>query len=150
MTLEKLAFIEFQMSTMNDSLLKIANIVLPEIEEEVEQDDDQFDWSDFLTAAQNDAGSQKLAGMMNRFVKAAPHLNEVAGLGVLAAPSVASLSGNPMSDHTSHAMELGGLGILAGPSAYHAGKALLGKAPKQLGALAGKVPAALPAMAHAV
>lgn len=65
----------------------------------------------------------------NRLMSAAPHLNEVAGLGVLAVPSAANLMGKPMDDHTAHSMELGGLGMLAAPSMYHAGKSLLGKLP---------------------
>lgn len=43
------------------------------------------------------------------------HVNELAGLGTLAVPSVQHLRGHEMSDNTAHGMEAAGLGILAAP-----------------------------------
>lgn len=88
----------------------------------------------------------KMSGMMQRIGKglaseAGTHKTELAGLGILAAPSVdrmqaharaglagekgdAAISKRQIMGSTGHAMtELGGLGVLAGPSAAH----LLGK-----------------------
>lgn len=45
------------------------------------------------------------------------HVNELAGLGTLAVPSVQHMRGHEMSDNTAHAMEAAGLGILAAPYA---------------------------------
>jgi len=89
-----------------------------------------FNWGKFRSVAAK--GMRKIAfqspTMISRFAKAAPHLNEVAGLGVLAVPSVAGLAGNHMEDKTKDMMEVGGLGMLAAPSAYHAGKSFIPKA----------------------
>jgi hypothetical protein len=53
--------------------------------------------------------------------------NELAGLGVLAVPSLQHLRGKPMSDHHSHMMEIGGLGMLAAPYVHDLGaKAISG------------------------
>ncbi len=116
MDLEKRAFLEFQFSRLGSELFKLANMM-----------------GTALNAAKQLPGAvERAPGMVNRLTHAAPHLNEVAGLGILAAPSVASLAGQPMSEHNSHMAELGGLGVLAGPSAYHAGKSLLGKIPRAI------------------
>ncbi len=116
MDLEKRAFLEFQFNMLGRELFKLANMM-----------------GTAMSAVKQAPGAvTKAPGMINRLTHAAPHLNEVAGLGILAAPSVASLAGKPMSEHNSHMAELGGLGVLAGPSAYHAGKALLGKIPRVL------------------
>jgi hypothetical protein len=55
------------------------------------------------------------------------HAIELAGLGILARPSVQELRGKQMSEHSKHMHEIGGLGVLAAPSAYELGKAGLGK-----------------------
>lgn len=43
---------------------------------------------------------------------------EVAGLGILAAPTIQKMRGKEMSERKSHAAELGGLGVLAAPAAH--------------------------------
>jgi len=58
------------------------------------------------------------------------HAAELGGLGILAAPSAAHLSGHKMKEDTQHKLELGGLGVLAAPSAYAAGKSILSKLKK--------------------
>jgi hypothetical protein len=45
------------------------------------------------------------------------HVNELAGLGTLAVPSVQHLRGHEMDSNTAHGMEAAGLGILAAPYA---------------------------------
>lgn len=47
------------------------------------------------------------------------HGAEIAGLGTLAAPAIAEMSGKHVSDKTKRRAEVGGLGILAVPSALH-------------------------------
>lgn len=54
----------------------------------------------------------KLAGILG-------HAAEVAGLGILAAPSVQRLRGKPMAKRREAGTEVAGLGLLAAPSAYH-------------------------------
>ncbi len=50
---------------------------------------------------------------------------DMAGLGMLAAPTVQKMRGKPMSDKNKDRMELGGLGVLGGSvAAEHAGDAL--------------------------
>jgi uncharacterized ParB-like nuclease family protein len=71
--------------------------------------------------------SQEKTAFELGFEKRASHAAEILGLATLAAPSVQSLRGKPMSEHTSHKMELAGLGILGAPSAYAIGKKLLTK-----------------------
>lgn len=61
------------------------------------------------------------------FEKRASHLAELAGLGALAAPTVQSLRGKPMSEKNKSRTELAGLGILAAPSALSLGRRLIGK-----------------------
>lgn len=68
---------------------------------------------------------------------------DLAGLGMLAAPTVQKMRGKPMSDKNSHRTELAGLGVLGGSVvAEHAGDAL--KAGKsglsKLRGLASKMP----------
>jgi hypothetical protein len=65
-------------------------------------------------------GFEKRAGM-------GAHLAEVAGLGMLAVPSIQHLRKKPMSESKTHKYELAGLGTLAAPSAYHIGKKVLSK-----------------------
>jgi hypothetical protein len=50
---------------------------------------------------------------------AGEHPMELAGLGVLAAPSVAHLAGHPMEEKTKSKLEVAGLGTLAAPSLAH-------------------------------
>ena len=103
-----------------------------------------FNWSKFREIAMSNIKTagiptgtynavSKAPSMFSRFANAAPHLNEVAGLGVLAVPSIAGLSGKPMDEHSKDIMEVGGLGMLAAPSAYHAAKSFIPKASKVLG-----------------
>jgi hypothetical protein len=55
----------------------------------------------------------------NELEKIAYHsLVDIAGLGVLAAPTIQKVRGKEMSDKGTHAAELGGLGMLAGTSAH--------------------------------
>lgn len=60
------------------------------------------------------------------------HAAELAGLGILAAPTVAEMRGRKVSDKTKHRAELAGLGVLAAPSAIHLG----GKAVNKIKGLA--------------
>lgn len=53
------------------------------------------------------------------------HAAELAGLGILAAPSVASMAGKPLSEKKKDLAEVAGLGVLAVPSALHFGKKLI-------------------------
>ena len=55
------------------------------------------------------------------------HAIELAGLGILARPSVQELRGKEMSEQSKHLHEIGGLGVLAAPSAYKLGKMGLDK-----------------------
>lgn len=64
------------------------------------------------------------------------HAAELAGLGVLARPSVNHLRGKEMSERSKALHETAGLGILAAPSAYEMGKKLFTKAPAVAGHLA--------------
>ena len=48
---------------------------------------------------------------------------EAAGLGILAAPSVAGLAGHPMGEKTKEIAEVGGLGVLAAHPTYELGHA---------------------------
>jgi len=56
------------------------------------------------------------------------HAAEIAGLGVLARPSINHLRGKEMSEKSKALHEVGGLGILAAPSAYEMGKSFLNRA----------------------
>lgn len=53
------------------------------------------------------------------------HAAELAGLGMLAAPTIQKMRGKPMSEKNKDRAELGGLGVLAAPSALSLGKHLL-------------------------
>lgn len=114
MTLEKLAFLEFQLNYLAEPLQKLANVM------------------GLAQSAAPAVGNalQKVVkpGMASRFMNASPHLNEVAGLGLIAAGPASHVIGKPIDDGTSHALDLAGLTMLAGPSAYHGFKALRGKA----------------------
>lgn len=59
--------------------------------------------------------------------KVASHAAELAGLGMLAIPSAAHLSGKKMKNSTAHKLEIAGLGTLAAPSAFSVAKKLLRK-----------------------
>lgn len=48
---------------------------------------------------------------------------ELGGLGILAAPSVAGLTGHPMGEKAKEVAEVGGLGVLAAHPAYELGHA---------------------------
>jgi hypothetical protein len=61
------------------------------------------------------------------FIKKASTASELAGLGMLAVPSVQHLRGKPMKEDTTAKMEIAGLGTLAAPYAWSAGKKLLRK-----------------------
>lgn len=49
---------------------------------------------------------------------------EIAGLGILAAPTIQKMRGKPMSENATHAAEIGGLGTLAVPAAHSIYKAV--------------------------
>lgn len=59
------------------------------------------------------------------FEKRAGAASELAGLGMLAAPSIQYLRGKPMKEDTAHKVELAGLGTLAAPYLYNVGKKLV-------------------------
>lgn len=59
--------------------------------------------------------------------KIASHAAELAGLGILAAPSAAHLGGKEWSEKNKSRAEVAGLGVLAGPSALAVGKKAVGK-----------------------
>lgn len=61
------------------------------------------------------------------FFKKANAAAELAGLGMLAVPSIQHLRGKPMSEDTKSKLEIAGLGTLAAPYAYNAAKGLKGK-----------------------
>lgn len=53
------------------------------------------------------------------------HGAEVAGLGILAKPSIDELRGKKVNEKSKARTEVAGLGVLAAPSAYNLGKHLL-------------------------
>ena len=53
------------------------------------------------------------------------HAVELGGLGLLARPSIAKARGKPMSQKSEAHNEMAGLGVLAAPSAVSLGKSLL-------------------------
>ena len=55
------------------------------------------------------------------------HIAELAGLGILAAPSIQALRKKPMDEKKTHKYEIAGLGTLAAPSAYYLGKRMFRK-----------------------
>jgi hypothetical protein len=55
----------------------------------------------------------------------AGHLTELAGLGILAKPSIDELRGKKVDEKKKARTEVAGLGVLAAPSAYSLGKHLL-------------------------
>lgn len=74
--------------------------------------------------------------------KAASAGAELAGLGVLAAPSIAKMRGKHVSEKTEHRAEIGGLGILAAGtlhSAHHDPGSTIGKGTRAIGAFAKRV-----------
>jgi len=72
---------------------------------------------------------------------------DIAGLGILAAPTIQKMRGKEMSEKGTHAAELGGLGVLAGSSAH---KIYSGMRDAAKGAVkGGKLRAALGAIKHA-
>lgn len=72
---------------------------------------------------------------------------DIAGLGILAAPTIQKMRGKPMSERGTHAAELGGLGVLAGSSAHKIYSGM--KDAAQGAAKGGKLRAALRAIKHA-
>lgn len=69
---------------------------------------------------------EKTAAFWSGFEKRANAAAELAGLGMLAVPSVQSLRGKPVSERTKDSLEVAGLGTLAAPylkPAYTTGKA---------------------------
>lgn len=66
-------------------------------------------------------------GAMKKVSSMGTHAAELAGLGILAVPSIQHLRGKEMSEGAKAKTEIGGLGVLAAPSAVAAGKAGLGK-----------------------
>lgn len=76
-------------------------------------------------------GMNKVANFFDGFYKQASlgenlyHGAEIAGLGILAAPSVKKMiTGKEMSDDNKHKSELAGLGVLAAPSVAHLAKSI--------------------------
>ena len=65
-------------------------------------------------------GFEKKAGL-------GAHTAEIAGLGLLAVPSIQALRKKPVGEKKTHQYELAGLGTLAAPSAYYLGKRMLRK-----------------------
>jgi len=65
-------------------------------------------------------GFMKAAGAMD-FIKtpAVGHAAEVAGLGLLAVPSIQKLRNKPMKEHNAAKFDAAGLGVLAAPSIAH-------------------------------
>jgi hypothetical protein len=61
------------------------------------------------------------------FTKRANAAAELAGLGLLAVPSIQSLRGKPVKEKTKDIMEIAGLGTLAAPYVHQIGKSLLPK-----------------------
>lgn len=61
----------------------------------------------------------------NGFEKKANAAAELAGLGMLAVPSVQSLRGRPMKEKHKDMLEVAGLGTLAAPYVHSIGKKLL-------------------------
>lgn len=59
--------------------------------------------------------SMEKSAFWNGFEKRANVAAELAGLGILAVPSVASLAGHPVSEKTKDVSEVAGLGTLAAP-----------------------------------
>lgn len=69
--------------------------------------------------------SMEKSAFWNGFEKRANAAAELAGLGMLAVPSVQSLRGKPVSEKTKDTLEVAGLGTLAAPYVMQAGKKLL-------------------------
>lgn len=77
-----------------------------------------------------------MLSLQDELEKIASHAAELAGLGMLAAPSISHLRGKDWSEKNKARMEVAGLGVLAAPSALAVGKAGLSK----LKGLASKLP----------
>jgi hypothetical protein len=71
----------------------------------------------------NEGARSAVAGTKIKVGSSAAHAIELAGLGILARPSIQKMRGKDMDDHSAHMHELAGLGVLAAPSAYELGKA---------------------------
>jgi hypothetical protein len=112
--LEKRAYIELNAMRLGEMLAntKIANMGMPMAGNVMKN-----------LPATGSTGST----ILSRLKGQGSHIAELAGLGILAAPSVAHMTGHDMGENTNHAMELGGLGVLAAPSALHLGKAILNR-----------------------
>lgn len=59
---------------------------------------------------------ERVMAQRQKFASAFAHAAELAGLGILAAPSIQSFRGKPMSDRSSHKANIAGLAVLAAPS----------------------------------
>ena len=70
---------------------------------------------------------EKFFEAFEKKAETASHLAELAGLGIIAAPSIQHLRGKPMSESKAHKYEIAGLGTLAAPSVYHLGKKFVSK-----------------------
>lgn len=71
--------------------------------------------------------SMEKTAFWDGFTKRANAAAELAGLGLLAVPSIRSLQGKPVKEKTKDIMETAGLGILAAPYIHQIGKSLLPK-----------------------
>jgi hypothetical protein len=69
--------------------------------------------------------SMEKTAFWDGFMKRANAAAELAGLGLLAVPSIRSLQGKPVKEKTKDIMETAGLGILAAPYIHQLGKKLL-------------------------
>jgi hypothetical protein len=70
---------------------------------------------------------QQMQPEQEKQAEAFAHGAELAGLGILAAPSVAHMMGKKVSEKNQHRAELAGLGVLAAPSLVHFAKGLSSK-----------------------
>jgi hypothetical protein len=73
------------------------------------------------------ADSPKYISKFKKVGSAAEHLTEIAGLGVLAKPSIDRLRGKEVDERKAAKQEIAGLGILAAPSALKLGKSAYNK-----------------------
>jgi hypothetical protein len=71
--------------------------------------------------------SKLMTEMLSKKSSAGNHAIELAGLGILARPTIQKMRGKEVSEKSEHLHELAGLGVLAAPSAVELGKAGLGK-----------------------
>lgn len=74
------------------------------------------------------ANLRKFAGFGQFAAQNAGHAAEIAGLGILAKPSIDEMRGKEVAPKKKARTELAGLGVLAAPSVYHMGAGMLGRA----------------------